>query len=55
MEITWFSTRVVVWDFDPITTYLFVALMYFTLTTFTSNIMRFVEQRFRIPGYMVGE
>lgn len=55
MEITMFSTKVITIDFDPITTYLFVALIYFTLTTFTSNIMRFVEGRFRIPGYMGGE
>lgn len=55
MEITKFSTVVITIKFDPITTYLFVALIYFTLTTFTSNIMRFVEKRFRIPGYMGGE
>jgi His/Glu/Gln/Arg/opine family amino acid ABC transporter permease subunit len=51
-EITYFSTRVVNWDWEPITTFLFVALLYFTLTAFTSNIMRFVERKFRIPGYM---
>ena len=51
-EITWFSTRIITWDFEPITTYLFVALLYFTLTTFTSNIMGVVERKFRIPGYM---
>ncbi len=52
MEITWLSTKIITIDFDPITTFLFVALIYFTLTTFTSNIMRVVERRFRIPGYM---
>jgi polar amino acid transport system permease protein len=51
-EITYFSTKVITFDFDPVTTYLFVALLYFTLTTFTSNIMRVVERKFSIPGYM---
>jgi polar amino acid transport system permease protein len=55
MEITMYSTKVITFHFEPLTTYLFVALMYFTLTTFTSNIMRVVERRFRIPGYMGGE
>lgn len=55
MEITWFSTKVITWDFQPLTTFLFVALIYFTLTTFTSNIMRVVERKFRIPGYMGAE
>jgi len=52
MEITWLSTKIITIDFDPLTTYLFVALIYFTLTTFTSNIMRVVERKFSIPGYM---
>ncbi len=51
-EISYFSTKVIVADFQPLTTYLFVALLYFTLTTFTSNIMRVVEKKYRIPGYM---
>ncbi|MBI0584482.1 MAG: amino acid ABC transporter permease [Methanomassiliicoccus sp.] len=55
MEITWLSTKIITIDFDPLTTYIFVALIYFTLTTFTSNIMRVVERRFRIPGYMGAE
>jgi ABC-type amino acid transport system permease subunit len=54
-EITYFSTKVITYDFEPVTTYLFVALLYFTLTSFTSNIMGVVERKFRIPGYMGGE
>lgn len=55
MEITWLSTKIITVYFQPLTTYVFVALIYFTLTTFTSNIMRVVERRFRIPGYMGAE
>ncbi len=55
MEVTWFSTKVITFHFEPLTTFLFVALIYFTLTTFTSNIMRVVERKFHIPGYMGAE
>lgn len=54
-EITYFSTKVIVYEAQPMITFLFVALLYFTLTTFTSNIMRLVERKFRIPGYMGAE
>jgi His/Glu/Gln/Arg/opine family amino acid ABC transporter permease subunit len=52
MEITMLGTKIIVAHFDPVVTFLFVALLYFTLTSFTSNIMHIVERRFRIPGYM---
>jgi His/Glu/Gln/Arg/opine family amino acid ABC transporter permease subunit len=55
MEITWYGTKIIVERFDPLATFLFVALMYLTLTAFTSNIMRVVERKYRIPGYMEAE
>jgi His/Glu/Gln/Arg/opine family amino acid ABC transporter permease subunit len=38
--------------FLPFVIFPFLALVYFTLTYVTSNIMGVVERKFRIPGYM---
>ena len=38
--------------FQPFVIFPFLALIYFTLTYITSNIMRVVERKYRIPGYM---
>jgi His/Glu/Gln/Arg/opine family amino acid ABC transporter permease subunit len=54
VELTYVGNKLVSIYFDPFSIFLFVALIYFTLTTFTSVIMRFVEKRFQIPGYMIG-
>ncbi|MDW5561805.1 MAG: amino acid ABC transporter permease [Methanomassiliicoccus sp.] len=52
MEITYWSSRIIPQTFDTFTILLFAALIYFTLTFSTSTIMRLVERKFRIPGYM---
>jgi His/Glu/Gln/Arg/opine family amino acid ABC transporter permease subunit len=52
VELTYVSNRLITIYYEPFTTLIFTALIYFTLTTFTSNIMRFVERKARIPGYM---
>lgn len=52
MEIMYWSNRIIPQTFDTFTILLFAALIYFTLTFSTSTIMRLVEGRFRIPGYM---
>lgn len=54
IELTYVGNKLVSVYFEPFAIFLFVALVYFTLTALTSIIMRFVEKRFRIPGYMVG-
>lgn len=54
MELTYVGNKLVSIYFDPFSIFLFVALLYFTLTSFTSVLMGFVEKKFRIPGYMVG-
>jgi polar amino acid transport system permease protein len=54
VEITYVGNKLVSIYFDPFSIFVFVALIYFSLTYFTSFIMSFVEKRFRIPGYMVG-
>jgi polar amino acid transport system permease protein len=51
-EITYVESRIIAIYGDPFTTLIFVALIYFTLTFSTSTIMRIVEKKFRIPGYM---
>jgi polar amino acid transport system permease protein len=52
MEITYFATRLQAVYFDAFVIFGFAALMYFTLTTFTSSILRAVEKKYAIPGYM---
>jgi His/Glu/Gln/Arg/opine family amino acid ABC transporter permease subunit len=51
-EVTYWSLKIIAYDFQPFTTFLFAALIYFTLTFSTSTIMNMVERKFRIPGYM---
>lgn len=52
LELTYYQSRIIPIEFDPMTTLIFTALIYFTLTFSTSTIMRFVERKYRIPGYM---
>lgn len=54
VEITYVGNKLVSIYFDPFSIFIFVALIYFSLTFFTSVMMGFVEKRFRTPGYMVG-
>ncbi len=52
LEVTYWSLKIIAYDFQPFTTFVFVALIYFTLTFSTSTIMNLVEKKFHIPGYM---
>jgi polar amino acid transport system permease protein len=52
LELTYYQSRIIPIEFDPFVTLIFTALIYFTLTFSTSTIMRVVERKFRIPGYM---
>jgi polar amino acid transport system permease protein len=51
-EITYNENRIIANTGDAFPTLMFVAAIYFTLTFTTSTIMRVVERKFRIPGYM---
>jgi His/Glu/Gln/Arg/opine family amino acid ABC transporter permease subunit len=52
IELTKVQSQIIPIEFDVFTTLVFTALIYFTLTFSTSTIMRVVERKFRIPGYM---
>ncbi len=54
-ELTYLSSRIIPVDFKPFPVFIFVAVIYFILTFSTSTIMRYVERKFRIPGYMEQE
>jgi His/Glu/Gln/Arg/opine family amino acid ABC transporter permease subunit len=54
VELTKVGYNLISVYFDPIPIFFFIALVYFTMTSLTSLIMRYVEKRFQIPGYMVG-
>ncbi len=55
IELSKIQSQIIPQEFDVMTTLLFTALIYFTLTFSTSTIMRMVERKVRIPGYMGAE
>jgi len=53
-ELTYIGYKLESWYFQPFIVFTFIALLYFILTSITSSIMMYVENRTRIPGYMGG-
>jgi polar amino acid transport system permease protein len=53
-ELTYVGYKLESWYFQPFVVFTFMALIYFIMTTFTASIMAYVEQKYRIPGYMGG-
>jgi polar amino acid transport system permease protein len=52
VELTKLGNILEAQTFQPFIIFPFLALVYFTLTYATSNIMGLVERKYRIPGYM---